>query len=128
MRAGGLTERYVKALSGMELPKGLTLKTLHQQISAFAQTYEQGDELREILENPFFGDAERKRVIELAGVKGTLDEPKVNLSSKTVRAWVGGYSGRQVRDKYQDKLDEKLGKELGNEVGDLVEGLFGGKR
>jgi len=68
------------------------------------------------------------RVIELAEVRGTLDDPKIDLSSRTVRAWVGGYTGRQLRDKYQDKLDRKLGEELGGEVGDLVEGLFGGKK
>ncbi|HKJ25647.1 MAG TPA: AsmA-like C-terminal region-containing protein, partial [Myxococcota bacterium] len=65
-----------------------------------------------------------RRTIELASIKGTVSDPKVNLSSKAVRSWVAGYS----RAKYQDKIDEKLGKELGGDVGDLVEGIFGKKR
>lgn len=64
MSAGGLSERYVKALSGMELPKGLTLKQLHEEISAIAEIYTQGSELKEIFENPFFSDEERRAVIE----------------------------------------------------------------
>jgi len=74
--------------------------------------------------DPEAADAKPPRVIELAEVKGTLDDPKVSLSSKTVRSIVGS----QTRKKYQRKLDEKLGEELGGEVGDLVEGLFGKKR
>jgi hypothetical protein len=70
----------------------------------------------------------RQRVIELAEVKGTLDDPKVGLSSSTVRGLVGSYAGSKVRRKYQDKLDETLGEGAGDQVGDLVEGLFGGKR
>lgn len=69
-----------------------------------------------------------KRTIELASITGTLDDPKVGLSSGAVRSWVGGYTGKQLRDKYQDKVDEKLGKDLGGDVGDLVEGLLGGKK
>jgi len=72
--------------------------------------------------------AERPRVIQLAEVQGTLDSPRVGLSSHTVRAWVDDYAGGKIRDEVQGKLDDKLGKELGGDVGDLVDGLFGGRR
>ncbi|MBW2316275.1 MAG: hypothetical protein JRH10_19085, partial [Deltaproteobacteria bacterium] len=39
--------------------------------------------------DPEAADAKPPRVIELAEVKGTLDDPKVSLSSKTVRSIVG---------------------------------------
>jgi len=68
------------------------------------------------------------RVIRLAEVKGTLADPKIDLSSSVVRSWVGGYTGKKLRDEYQEKIDEKLGEQLGGEVGDLVEGLLGGKK
>jgi len=64
MRAGGLSERYVKALSDMELPKKLTLKALYEEVSAVAEIYTSQSELKEIFENPFFSDAERRNVIE----------------------------------------------------------------
>lgn len=70
----------------------------------------------------------KRRVIELAGVKGTLDDPEVDLSRQVVQSWVGGYTARELREKYQEKLDEKLGEDLGKDVGDLVEGLLGGGR
>jgi hypothetical protein len=86
-------------------------------------------EVDEALADGSSGQVEpEKRVIELAEVKGTLAEPKIGLSSRTVQGWVGGYAGRKVRDKYQEKIDEKLGEQLGGDVGELVEGLFGGKR
>lgn len=64
MRAGGLTERYVKALSGMDLPRGLTLEQLHEEIAFFAGVYAEGDILREVFENPAFSADERQRVID----------------------------------------------------------------
>jgi uncharacterized protein involved in outer membrane biogenesis len=70
----------------------------------------------------------RQRVIELAAVKGTLDDPDVELSSQVVRSWVGAYTASKLRRKYQEDLDERLGEDLGGEVGDLVEGLLGGRK
>ncbi|NNL67096.1 MAG: DUF748 domain-containing protein [Myxococcales bacterium] len=68
------------------------------------------------------------RVIQLASVTGTLDDPKVGLAPGTVEDLVGGYARSKYRRKYQDKLDEKLGEGAGAEIGNLVDGLFGGKR
>lgn len=68
------------------------------------------------------------RVIQLASVTGTLDDPKVGLAPGTVENLVGGYARSKYRRKYQDKLDEKLGEGAGAEIGNLVDGLFGGKR
>jgi hypothetical protein len=105
---------------------------LHDRALDFSGTLtmdrEVDDTLREASGATAAGTAERQRVIELAEVKGTLDDPEVELSSRTVRAWVGGYAGEKLRDKYQEKLDEKLGGELGGEVGDVIEGLFGGRK
>jgi len=104
---------------------------LHDRALDFSGTLTMDREVDETLADASgaaAGGAERQRVIELAEVKGTLDSPEVDLSSRTVRAWAGGYAGEKVRDKYQEKLDEKLGGELGGEVGDLVEGLFGGRK
>lgn len=70
----------------------------------------------------------RQRVIELAKVRGTLDEPEVELAASTVRSLVGSYAGSKVRRKYGDKLDEKLGEGAGEQVEELLEGLFGGRK
>jgi F-type H+-transporting ATPase subunit delta len=111
MHAGGLTERYVKALSGMDLPRGLTLSTLHEEIGAFAQVYEQGDVLREVFVNPFFSATERQRVIDELAKRFKVSPITRNLVSLLV-----------------DKQRAPLLPEIARELGRLLDARSGVQR
>jgi F-type H+-transporting ATPase subunit delta len=78
MRSGGLTERYVKALTGMTL-EGLTLERLVDEVAALAELYSQGAVLREVLENPAFSEGERRAAIEQVGQRLKISNVAKNL-------------------------------------------------
>ncbi|UCE85268.1 MAG: DUF748 domain-containing protein [Deltaproteobacteria bacterium] len=68
----------------------------------------------------------RTKVIPLARVTGTLQEPRIELSREAVVAFAASYSLGQRRDKTREKIDEYLGEGAGEEVLDALEGIFGG--
>ncbi len=69
------------------------------------------------------------RVIPLARVSGTLDDPKVQLTRAAVLAFSQDYLGRRGRlDRYKGKVDDKLGEGAGDAVIDILEGILGGER
>ncbi len=70
----------------------------------------------------------RPKVIPLAGVTGTISNPKVDLSPRAVTGLVQSYTASRVRNKFQEKLDDELGAPLGEAAGDLLEGILGGGR
>jgi hypothetical protein len=72
--------------------------------------------------------AGRKKVIPLARVTGTLQEPRVDLSRDAVVAFAASYTIEERRAKTTEKIDEYLGEGAGDEVLDALEGLFGGDR
>jgi hypothetical protein len=74
--------------------------------------------------------APRRRVVPVARVGGTLDEPQVRVDGKVATGLAAAYAS----DAYAGKLREKAEKELGTGAGDLVdrglgalEGILGGR-
>lgn len=63
MQSGGLSERYVTALSSIGLEGRLTLKKLQEEISAFATMYEASTEVHMLLENPAITSVQRLEVL-----------------------------------------------------------------
>jgi AsmA protein len=72
--------------------------------------------------------AGRSRVIPLAGVRGTLSEPRVDLASGAVSAFMARYAGGARRGELERKIEERLGEGTGREVIGVLEGILGGKR
>jgi uncharacterized protein YhdP len=71
----------------------------------------------------------RPRVIRLARVTGTVDEPRVALSSEAVLTFASIYAADpRRREKWERKLDERLGEGAGREVLDALDEVLGGKR
>ncbi|MBW2714087.1 MAG: hypothetical protein JRC77_10100, partial [Deltaproteobacteria bacterium] len=66
------------------------------------------------------------RVIPLAEVTGTLSEPKVRLSKKTVVGLLTAYSsaGEKLSELEED-IDEALGEGAGKAARDLLDSIFG---
>jgi hypothetical protein len=70
-----------------------------------------------------------KREIPLAAVRGTLDDPKVSITSQAALAFAASvYGTDERREKLEKKLDERLGEGGGKQVIDLLEGVLGGSR
>jgi uncharacterized protein YhdP len=69
--------------------------------------------------------AGRRKVIPLARVVGTLEQPRVDLSREAVVALTASYTLARRRDKLERKLDEKLGEGAGRQILDSFEDLFG---
>ncbi len=68
------------------------------------------------------------KTIPLAHVSGTLDDPKVRVTSATVAAFARSYLDRRNRvGRLQDEVDERLGEGSGKAVFDVLEGILGGK-
>jgi hypothetical protein len=74
------------------------------------------------------GVAPRERVIRLARVTGTVDEPRVALSSEAVLTFASIYAADpRRREKWERKLDERLGEGAGRQVLDALDEVLGGK-
>lgn len=63
MQSGGLSERYVTAVSSMDLKGRLTLRKLQEEITAFAAMYEGSTEVHMLLENPAISGKQRLEVL-----------------------------------------------------------------
>ena len=69
------------------------------------------------------------KVIPLARVTGTLDDPKVRLDRPAVLSFTRGYLGGSGKlGQLQDKVDDVLGEGAGEAVFDVLEGILGGGR
>ena len=69
------------------------------------------------------------RVIPLAAVSGTLDDPKVDLTRAAVVALTESALDRGGRlDRVRQKVDDKLGTGAGDAVIDVLEGILGGRK
>ena len=66
-----------------------------------------------------------KRVIPLAHVGGTVEDPKVSVSAKQALAITRTVFSGKLRN-LSDKLEEKLGGDSGKKVFKALEGLLGG--
>lgn len=70
----------------------------------------------------------RKRVIPLAAVKGTVDAPRVTVTSEAALGFAAAYvADDRRREKWERKLDEKLGEGSGREVLDLLDSILTGE-
>ncbi len=66
------------------------------------------------------------RVIPLASVTGTVDDPKVTLSNEAVRELAASQVLQDKRvEKFSDELDEKYGEGTGDAAKELLKGIFG---
>jgi hypothetical protein len=67
-----------------------------------------------------------KRVIPLASVTGTLNNPRVDLTREAIVAFATTYTieGHKSQE-LKEEIDEVLGEGAGEEVMDLLEGLLG---
>jgi hypothetical protein len=75
------------------------------------------------------GSGGRSRVLPLAHVGGTVDAPRVTLTSEAILQFAAAYAvDSERRDKLREKIDERLGTGSGDQVLDALEGLLGGKR
>ncbi len=66
-------------------------------------------------------------VIPLARVRGTLSEPKVDLSPQAVVALMAEYSGTGSVKELEQELDEKYGEGTGKAVRGLLDSILGGR-
>jgi hypothetical protein len=72
-----------------------------------------------------------RRTITLASVTGTLNSPKVRLSSRSVADLATTYAAPMYVDPLRKKAEKKLGKEGGDMVDQgvqILDGLLGGRR
>lgn len=71
--------------------------------------------------------APRTRVIPLAAVKGTIDSPKVTVTSEAALGFAAAYAADdRRRAKWERKLDDRLGEGSGREVLDLLDSILQG--
>jgi hypothetical protein len=66
----------------------------------------------------------RERVLPLAAVRGTLDEPRVAIDAQAALALAATFATAGKRDKLERKIDDVLGKGAGRGVLDAIDGLF----
>jgi hypothetical protein len=72
-----------------------------------------------------------RRTLPLAAVKGTLDAPRVRLSSRAAGALASAYAQPGYAGELKEKAEKALGKEGGEAVEqglEILDGLLGGKR
>jgi hypothetical protein len=75
------------------------------------------------------GDGTRgvRRVLPLAAVTGTLDDPQVAISPRVAVAFAAAvYGGGERREKLERKIEEKLGAGSAKPVFDLLDSVLGG--
>lgn len=70
----------------------------------------------------------RARVLPLAAVGGTLDEPRVAIDAQAAIALAATFATAGKRDKLERKLDRVLGDGAGRGVLDALDGLFEPRR
>jgi hypothetical protein len=97
------------ALDGLALDMTGTL-TIDEELDAALQGGEEG----------------RRRVVPLARVGGTLESPRVQLTSEAIRMIAGAYATERRRAKWESKIDEYLGEGSGRELLDAL--LSGGSQ
>ncbi len=69
--------------------------------------------------------APRERVIPLAAVKGTIDDPKVTVTAEATRAFGAAYvADDRRRKKWERKIDERLGEGSGEDVLKLLDSIL----
>ncbi|RIK95973.1 MAG: hypothetical protein DCC71_22830, partial [Proteobacteria bacterium] len=66
------------------------------------------------------------REIEVAKVKGTLAEPKLQIDEAGAVAFAASLAFAQRRDKWERKIDRALGKGSGGSLLDALDGILGG--
>lgn len=66
----------------------------------------------------------RARVLPLAAVGGTLDEPRIAIDAQAALALAATFATAGKRDKLERKLDRVLGEGAGRSVLDALDGLF----
>lgn len=66
----------------------------------------------------------RERVLPLAAVGGTLDEPRIAIDAQAALALAATFATAGKRDKLERKLDRALGEGAGRSVLDALDGLF----
>jgi hypothetical protein len=67
-----------------------------------------------------------KRELPLAGVKGTLDDPKVTVSPQVALSFAAAvYGSGERRQKLERKIEEQLGEGSGKAVLDLLDSVLG---
>ncbi|MBW2243969.1 MAG: DUF748 domain-containing protein [Deltaproteobacteria bacterium] len=70
----------------------------------------------------------RERVIPLAAVKGTIDDPKVTVTPEAARAFGAAYvADDRRREKWERKIDERLGEGSGEDVLKLLDSILSGE-
>ncbi len=68
-----------------------------------------------------------KRVIPLASVTGTVEEPRVSVTSEAALGFAAAYvADDRRREKWEKKLDKKLGEGSGKEVLNLLDSILNG--
>ncbi|MCP5070844.1 MAG: AsmA family protein [bacterium] len=85
------------------------------------------EELDEVLapEDGGESNAPRKRVIPLAAVTGTIDDPKVTVTRDAARAFGSAYiADDRRRKKWERKIDERLGEGSGKDVLKLLDSIL----
>jgi hypothetical protein len=68
------------------------------------------------------------RVIEIARVGGTLDEPKLEIDQAGAVAFAATLALAQRRDKWERELDDALGEGSGRALLDALDGFLGDKK
>lgn len=70
-----------------------------------------------------------EKVIPLARITGTLEDPKVRVTRATVVAFTRSYLDKRDRlGRLEREVDERLGEGAGKAVFDVLEGILGGER
>lgn len=86
------------------------------------------EEIDEALASDDGDRAPRKRVIPLAAVTGTIDDPKVTITQDAALAFGAAYiADDRRRQKWERKIDERLGKGSGKDVLRLLDSILGGE-
>lgn len=75
-----------------------------------------------------------KRTFPLAGIRGTVEKPRVKIAPEVALAWVAGLRTpsegadgdvTQSQTRLEREIDERLGKGSSREIFDVLEGLLG---
>jgi hypothetical protein len=70
-------------------------------------------------------EAGERRVIPLAHVRGTVSEPRVELTAEAVARLAASWATEEQREDLEEKIDEALGSEgAGRQVFDALEGVL----
>ncbi len=70
----------------------------------------------------------RRRVIPLAAVKGTVDDPNVTITQEAALAFGAAYvADDRRREKWERKIDERLGEGSGKDVLDILDSILTGE-